>query len=85
MSRTMRKPKHPLNNPIKIHDLSIGWQNTILLRVDDAQGHALLNLFGRNEIRDVIAALQLTLDNMERNAMLAEEFLREHPEMADVA
>ena len=74
-TRTRRNPRHPLNNPIRIHDLTIGWQNAALLRVDSSEGHALLELFGQNEIRDVIAALQLTLDNMERNSRLAEQIL----------
>lgn len=55
-----------LRNPIQINDLTIGWQNCELLRIDDNEGKTLLALIGRDEIVDVIAALTLSLAFMQR-------------------
>jgi hypothetical protein len=79
-TRSSRNPKLPVNNAVKVHDLTIGWQNTVLARIDDNEGHTLLNLYTRDEIADVINALQLTLANMQRNADYYAQVRAEHPE-----
>ena len=79
-TRTSRKPKHPVNNPVQVHDLTIGWQNSVLARIDQADGSTLLNLYTVDEIKDVINALQLTVANMERNVAIVAELRAAHPE-----
>jgi hypothetical protein len=67
LGRTQRSPKHAMNDPIRVHDLQIGWQNHAYARIDDASGRTLLGLFTITEVDAVIAALQTTRNHMQHN------------------